>query len=88
LIRLQREPAEAGVVRIPGGTPAAIFIGVLGFVATVAVIIGSVIPDASEPNKVLAVAKIIGLNAALLGGGAALYWVGKRRAQEAKLSAG
>ena len=88
LIRLQREPAEAGVVRIPGGTPAAIFIGVLGFVATVAVIIGSVIPDASEPNKVLAVAKIIGLNAALLGGGAALYWVGKRRAQEAKFSAG
>ena len=77
LIRLQREPVEVGVVRIPGGKNAAIGIGLLGFVATIAVIIGSVIPDASEPNKMLAVIKIVVLSAVLLGGGAALYAVGK-----------
>lgn len=80
LIRLQREPVEPGVVRIPGGKPVAIAVAVLGFAATVLVVIGSVIPDASEPNKVLAVAKVVLLSVALVLGGAALYWVGKRRA--------
>lgn len=79
LIRLQDEPADPGVARVPGGKPAAIAIGILGFVATVLVVIGSVIPDASEPNKVLAVVKVLLLSVALVLGGAALYWVGKRR---------
>ncbi len=79
LIRLQREPAEPGVVRIPGGKPVATAVAILGFVATVLVVIGSVIPDASEPNKVLAVVKVVLLSGALVLGGAALYWVGKRR---------
>ena len=80
LIRLQQEPVDVGVVRIPGGKPAAIFIGILGFVATIAVIIGSAVPDASEPNKGLAVAKILALSLVLVGGGAVMYWLGKRRA--------
>ena len=80
LIRLQQEPANVGVVRIPGGKPAAIGIGMLGFVATIAVITGSVVPDASEPNKGLAVAKILALNLVLVGGGAVMYWLGRRRA--------
>ncbi len=80
LIRLQDEPAESGVVRIPGGKPVAIALAIVGFVATVLVIAGSVIPDASEPNKALAVAKIVLLSAALVLGGTALYWIGKRRA--------
>ena len=79
LIRLQNEPAESGVVRIPGGKPVAIAVAIVGFVATVLVVIGSVIPDASEPNKVLAVTKIVLLSLALVGVGAGLYWTGKRR---------
>ncbi len=79
LIRLQREPVEPGVVRIPGGKPVAIAVAVLGFAATVLVVIGSVIPDASEPNKVLAVVKVVLLSAALVLTGAGLYWFGKRR---------
>ncbi len=79
LIRLQGEPAEPGVVRIPGGKPVAMAIAILGFTATVLVIIGSAIPDASEPNKVLAVVKVVLLSAVLVGGGAGLYWVGKQR---------
>lgn len=81
LIRLQAEPAEPGVVRIPGGKPVAIAVGVLGFAATVLVVIGSVIPDASEPNKGLAVVKVVLGTGVLVLAGAALYWLGKRRSQ-------
>ena len=84
LIRLQREPVEPGVVRIPGGKPVAIALAILGLVATLAVIVGSAIPDAGEPNKPLAVAKLLGLSVALLGAGAALYALGKRRARAAR----
>lgn len=80
LIRLQDEPAEPGVLRIPGGKPVATALATVGFVATVLVIAGSVIPDASEPNKVLAVLKVVLLSAALVLAGTALYKVGKRRA--------
>jgi glutamate:GABA antiporter len=78
LIRLQREPVEQGVIRVPGGEPVAITLACVGMLATTAVIVGSVIPDASEPNKALAVVKIIVLSAVLLGGGMALYWLGGR----------
>jgi amino acid transporter len=81
LIRLQREPVEPGVVRIPGGKPVAIALAILGLVATVAVIIGSAIPEASESHKALAVGKLLGLSLALLGAGALLYALGKRRAK-------
>jgi amino acid transporter len=81
LIRLQWEPVEPGVVRIPGGKPVAIALAILGLVATVAVIIGSAIPEASESHKALAVGKLLGLSLALLGAGAVLYALGKRRAR-------
>jgi amino acid transporter len=83
LIRLQREPIEPGVMRVPGGKPVAIMLASLGFATTCAVIIGSTIPDPSEPNKWLAVGKIVALSAALLGGGLALYAAGKRRSLRA-----
>ena len=60
MIRLQREPAEPGIIRVPGGKPVAIGLAIVGMLTTTAVIIGSVMPDASEPNKALAVAKIVG----------------------------
>jgi amino acid transporter len=80
LIRLQREPVGPGVTRVPGGKPVAILVASLGFVTTCAVIVGSAIPDPGEANKLLAVGKIVVLSVALLGGGLALYAVGKRRA--------
>jgi len=80
LIRLQREPVEPGVIHIPGGKPVAILLAWVGMLTTTAVIIGSVIPDASEPNKALAAGKIVVLSVVLLGGGVTLYWVGRKRA--------
>src|SRR5271157_3312999 len=73
MIRLQREAPEPGVIRVPGRGPVAIALAVVGMLTTTAVIIGSVIPDASEPNKALAVEKIVALSAVLLGGGVVLY---------------
>jgi hypothetical protein len=37
------------------------------------------IPDASEPHKALVVAKLVLLSAAVIGGGIALYAIGRRR---------
>jgi len=81
MIRLQREPVERGVITIPGGRRAAISLAVLAMVTTCAVIVGSVIPDPTEPNKLLAVAKIVFLSVLLIGGGMLLYAVGRRRAR-------
>jgi hypothetical protein len=39
------------------------------------------IPAADEPNKMLAVAKIVGLSAALVAIGSIVYVMGKRRAE-------
>ena len=73
MIRVQREPAGPGVFRVPGGKPVAIALATVGFTVTTAAIVLSLIPAADEPNKVLAVVKIVGLTSILLVVGAALY---------------
>ncbi|HEY4930853.1 MAG TPA: hypothetical protein VII23_04710, partial [Terriglobales bacterium] len=81
MIRLQREPVEAGVIRVPGGKPVATALALVGVVTTLAVIVASVVPDPSEPNKVLAVAKVVFFSVLLIGGGMLLYVVGRRRSR-------
>ena len=80
MIKLQREPAAPEAIRVPGGKLVAVFISVIGLVATTATIILSVVPAADEPNKPLAVLKIVGGTAALMAAGGWIYWVGRRRA--------
>lgn len=82
MVRLQREPVEAGVIRVPGGKPVAITLACIGFVTTCAVIVGSVVPDPNEPNKLLAVGKIATLTIVLIGAGVLLFVAGKRGAKE------
>jgi amino acid transporter len=79
LIRLQREAVAPETMRIPGGRPAAIALGMLGFTTTMVTIVCSVIPAADEPYKLLAVAKIVGLTALLLAVGVLLFVFGKSR---------
>jgi len=81
LIRLQREPAEPGVVTIPGGRPVAITLAVVAMITTCGIIIGSAIPDPDEPHKFFAVAKVVVLSVLLISGGVMLYAIGRRRAQ-------
>jgi glutamate:GABA antiporter len=79
LVRLQREPAGPGVMRVPGGTPVAIALGVLGF-ATTAISIGLALvpaPDAKDPA--LAVLKVAGSSLVLIVAGVLLYLRGRAR---------
>jgi amino acid transporter len=81
MFKLQREPAGAGVIRVPGGRPAAYALSVVGFATTTVTILLSLLPPPDEPNKALAVLKIVGLTGLLLSAGVLLYVAGKRRAQ-------
>jgi amino acid transporter len=79
MIVLQREPAGPGVMRVPGGKPVAILLAVTGFVVTALSIVLACIPQDEEPNKTLAVVKVVGSSAILGGVGAVVYWLGRRR---------
>jgi amino acid transporter len=81
VIRLQREPAGPEVIRIPGGRPVAIAMAVLGLTTTAISSVLACIPPESDPNKVIAVIKLIGSSVVLVGVGAVVYWLGKRKAR-------
>jgi len=83
MFKLQGEPAGPGVIRVPGGKPVALAMASLGFCTTVLTIALSLIPPADEPNKLLAVVKIVGLTGLVLIVGVLLYWLGKRNASRA-----
>jgi amino acid transporter len=79
MFKLQREPAGSDVIRVPGGKPVALMVAIIGFCTTLLTIVLSLIPSADEPNKVLAVVKVVGLTGLVLITGVVLYWLGKRR---------
>ena len=79
VIRFQREPAGPEMMRIPGGKPVAIFLAILGLITTIVSSVLACIPPAEEPNKFLAVVKLIGSSAVMVGIGAVIYWIGKSR---------
>jgi amino acid transporter len=83
MYKLQGEPAGPEVIRVPGGKPVAKSVAVVGLLTTTFTIILSVIPQADEPNKALAVGKVVGLSALLVLIGAWIYVAGKRRAAQA-----
>jgi hypothetical protein len=79
MIRLQREPAAAGTIRIPGGKPVAVLLASVGLLTTLLTIVLSVIPPDEEPNKPLAIAKVIGSTLFLVGAGVVVYYASERR---------
>jgi amino acid transporter len=81
MIVLQREPAGPDVMRVPGGPPVAIALAVVGFAVTTLSIVLACIPPDDEPNKMLAVVKVVGAMLALVAVGVAVYLLGRRRAQ-------
>ncbi len=84
MFKLQSQPAGEEVIRVPGGKPTAYALSILGFTTTVFTIALSVLPPPDEPNKPLAVFKIVGGCGALVLIGVGLYWAGKRRAQQGR----
>jgi amino acid transporter len=83
MIRLQNEHAGPSVRRVPGKKPVAIALGIVGFAATAATIVLALFPGADQPNKVLAVVKVVGETLALLGLGAAIFLAERRKARRA-----
>jgi glutamate:GABA antiporter len=81
MFRLQWEPAGTDVIHVPGGKPAGILLASVGFTTTLFAICLSLLPRPEEPNKALAMIKVIGLTAVLLGAGAVLYYFGKSKAK-------
>jgi amino acid transporter len=81
MFKLQREPAGPEVIRVPMGKAGAYVLSIVGFTTTLFTIALSVLPPPDEPNKPLAVFKIVGGCGALLLVGVWLYWAGKRRAK-------
>jgi amino acid transporter len=82
LIVLQKETAGPDVMRVPGGRPVAVFLGALGFFTTAVSIVLACVPPDEEPNKTLAVVKVVGSSLVLVAIGAIIYWIGSRRRAE------
>jgi amino acid transporter len=79
MFKVQNEQAGPEVIRVPGGKPMARFIACVGFVTTSFTIALSLVPSPEETNKVLAVIKVVGLSAVLIGTGWLLYFLGNRK---------
>ena len=77
LVRLQRDPVSADVLRVPGGKRMAFVIACVGFTTTSVAILLSLIPPPEEAHKFLAASKIIGSASLLMGVGFAIYWLGR-----------
>jgi amino acid transporter len=79
MFKAQDVPAPAGAFRVPGGPAVARLVAAVGFATTLVTIFFSAIPSPEEPNKLLAVVKIVGLTALLLACGGLLFFLGNRR---------
>jgi len=66
-------------VSIPGGHATVVLTSIVGLLTTIFAIAFSTIPAPDEPNKPLAVVKIVGLTVVLLALGAAFYGVAEWR---------
>jgi amino acid transporter len=79
MFKLQREPAGPDVIRVPGGKPVAKLVAVIGLMTTTFTIGLSLIPQPDEPDKLLAVVKIVGLSGLLVLIGGWIYWAEKKK---------
>ena len=79
MIRMQRHPAGAGVIRVPGGKWVAIPLASIGFLSTLFTIVLSVFPSANEVHPMLSIFKVVGLTLLLLGAGILLFITSKKR---------
>ena len=79
MIRLQREPAQPGVMRLFGGKPVAYGLAWTGLLTTLLTIVLAVVPAADEPHEWAAFVKVIGSTLLMVGAGAAVFWSGRRR---------
>ena len=81
MIRLQREHAGPEVRRVPGGKPVAIALGSIGLMSTTLTIFLSVFPAEDDPHKAVAVAKVVGGTAVMIGAGLVLLLIARYKSR-------
>ncbi|HMI53592.1 MAG TPA: APC family permease [Candidatus Saccharimonadales bacterium] len=86
LIRLQRDPATADVIRVPGGRRVAYAVACVGLTTTSVAILLSLVPPPEETRKFLAASKVIGSAVLLAGVGLAVYWAGRGKIRDSDRS--
>ena len=79
MIRLQREPAPEGAIRVPGRRPVAILLGCVGLASSAFATIISLVPPENEPHKLAFTVKILVSVFGLIGLGWLLFILGRRR---------
>jgi glutamate:GABA antiporter len=79
-LKLRGEPKTSAMVGIPFGRWGISLAGLIGLGTTLAAIIFAGFPADDDPNKPLAVIKVVGLTAAMVLSGVAIYALGRRRA--------
>jgi amino acid transporter len=82
MIRLQSEPTAPEVRRVPGGKPVAIALASLGLASTLITIFLSVFPAEDEPHKAMAVGKVVGGTAVMIGAGIVLFLIGRHKGRK------
>lgn len=69
-----------------GGNASVAIAAIVGLLTTCVAIVFAGIPAADDPNKALAIIKVIGSTAVILAAGAAIYWRGRRHAVESRVN--
>lgn len=77
-LKLHAEPATPQTIRIPKWS--VVLAALIGLGTTLVAIVFAGFPADDDPNKLLAVVKVIGLTALMLFSGGAIYLLGRRRA--------
>lgn len=78
--KLHAEPSTSEMMRIPGGRWTVLVAAIIGFATTLTAMILAGFPADDDPNKTLAVVKVIVLTAVMLLSGIAIYLIGRRKA--------
>ncbi len=75
-IKMHAEPATAATVRILGGKWTVFVAALIGLTTTLVAVVFAGFPAADDPNKMLAVVKVVGLTALMLFSGVGIYLAG------------
>jgi amino acid transporter len=78
-IKLAFAPGGAPSIRIPGGGATIVIASAVGLLTTCVSMVLAAFPADDDPNKALAVLKILILNALMVGSGIAVFRIGGRR---------
>jgi glutamate:GABA antiporter len=81
-IKMHADPETPATIRVWGGKWTVLIAALVGFATTLIAVVFAGFPADDDPNKFLAVTKVIGLTAAVLLSGAAIYLLGRKKAAE------